>query len=179
MLDGSSIRAAREAKGMTQAELAEKIGTSQQTVDKIERGIMKRTTYLPEIYQVLDIAETAKPVSTNGGLTPLMVLRTILCANPTAEQILAALAANGFKIVPENEMSEWVDVETEKDWLDPLAFVNEIMKRRKVSSTELARAAGLAASTLNRWLRNDGSESLTVRTLQKIREWDRSQGEQS
>lgn len=84
MLDGSNIRAAREAKGMTQAELAEKIGTSQQTVDKIERGVMKRTTYLPEIQKVLGI-DHGIPISENTGLSPLAVLRTILCANPTAE----------------------------------------------------------------------------------------------
>lgn len=100
MLDGSNIRAAREAKGMTQAELAEKIGTSQQTVDKIERGVMKRTTYLPEIQKVLGIGEDPSKLSSPpiAGLNPLMVLRTILCANPTAEQILAALDANGFEI---------------------------------------------------------------------------------
>ena len=107
-------------------------------------------------------------------MTPVEILRTILCANPTAEQILAALAANGFEIVPAGrkpapDMVEWI-VD------DPMAFVREVIDRRGISLGALAIAAKIAPSTLTRAL-NDPSHKFTLstKTIQKIREWDRSQ----
>ncbi len=45
---GEDIRTAREAKGWSQAELAEKAGTTQQTVDRIERGVTEHSrAYVP------------------------------------------------------------------------------------------------------------------------------------
>lgn len=43
------IRAAREARGMTQAELATRVGTKQQTVDKIEKGKINYSRFLRRI----------------------------------------------------------------------------------------------------------------------------------
>jgi transcriptional regulator with XRE-family HTH domain len=242
-LDGSSIKAAREAKGMTQAELAEEVGVAQQTIDKIESGKMKRTTYLPEIQSALsmvrckslgeriafarrwakktqaDVAAALNitPQAVSGwernearpeldkmaelaalvgaqldwlighagreppsGTPPLQVLRTILCADPTAEQILAALEANGLSIVPKSngllvdlEEGSAVPVSTTEAIDDPIAFVREVMERRGVSSTQLARSAGISPSTLNRALNDPNHTCIwSSRTLRKIKEWD-------
>lgn len=100
-------------------------------------------------------------------LSPAMVLRTILCANPTAEQIESALAANGFKIVSVNPSPHSED--------DPLAVVREIIERRSLSANKLATKVGIAPSTLNRALNKpDHKFMLSTRTLKKIREWDRA-----
>lgn len=98
-----------------------------------------------------------------------MVLRTILCASPTAEQIEAALAANGFKIVSVDAPMAGLVVD------DPIAFIQEILSRRGMTSTELARAVGLAASTLNKkFAHPDDAGSLNTTTLKRIADWDRS-----
>lgn len=46
---GSIIRAAREARGMSQDDLARRVGTKQQTIDKIESGTIKHSRYFPKI----------------------------------------------------------------------------------------------------------------------------------
>lgn len=52
---GDQVRLAREAKGWSQSELAEKIGANQQTIGKIETGKIKRSSYLGLIERALGI----------------------------------------------------------------------------------------------------------------------------
>lgn len=52
---GTLIKSARLAKGLTQSELAKNVGTRQQTIEKIERGIVKHSSFLPAIAQELSI----------------------------------------------------------------------------------------------------------------------------
>lgn len=54
---GDKIRTAREARGWSQAELGEKVGTSQQTIDKLERGIVSHSRYLRQILSILQLSE--------------------------------------------------------------------------------------------------------------------------
>ncbi|CAK7257727.1 MULTISPECIES: helix-turn-helix transcriptional regulator [unclassified Shinella] len=53
--DGPIIRAAREANGWSQAFLAEKAGTSQQTVDRIERSVVLRSKSVLALKAILGI----------------------------------------------------------------------------------------------------------------------------
>ena len=53
---GDEVKLAREERGWSQAQLAEAAGTSQQTVDRIERGVTGSSKALPEIQKVLGIA---------------------------------------------------------------------------------------------------------------------------
>jgi transcriptional regulator with XRE-family HTH domain len=52
---GEKIRAAREAKGWSQEELANTAGVSQTTIDKIERGLTKRSRFLHYITSKLEL----------------------------------------------------------------------------------------------------------------------------
>lgn len=52
---GRIVRAAREAKGLSQAKLGSLIGVKQQSLDAIERGDTQRSKYLPEIARELEI----------------------------------------------------------------------------------------------------------------------------
>lgn len=225
MLDGSSIRAAREAKGMSQADLAEKIGTVQQTIDKIENGKIARTSYLPEIYQVLGIGgketvgaglnrrrlqtglsmdELARKMGLAGQssiqryLVPdydlelrpdiarkfdaalgeagldltARIERAFFFAGYTSRErdhILRILEINDLEIAATGVGAEAID--------DPLAFVREILARREMSPGGLAIEADISPSTLTRALNDPNHKfKLSVTTLQKIREWDRSHG---
>src|SRR5256885_1724353 len=49
------IRAARERRGWSQEALAEAAGVSQSTIDKIERGLTKRSRFLHAIANVLNL----------------------------------------------------------------------------------------------------------------------------
>jgi len=46
---GGIIRTAREDRGWTQADLANRVGTKQQTIEKIEQGKIKYSSYFPRI----------------------------------------------------------------------------------------------------------------------------------
>lgn len=55
MEQGESVKGARLKAGLSQQELAESVGTFQQTIDKIERGIVKHSRYLPGILERLGL----------------------------------------------------------------------------------------------------------------------------
>lgn len=52
---GTRIRAAREAKGWSQADLARATGIKQQSIDAVEKGATRRSKFLPEIVAELGI----------------------------------------------------------------------------------------------------------------------------
>lgn len=58
-LRGESIRAAREARGWSQAKLADAVGTTQQTIDRIEKGQTDYSRYLDRIFDALEIVRPA------------------------------------------------------------------------------------------------------------------------
>lgn len=50
------IRTEREKRGWSQDHLAELVGTKQQTIDKIESGITKKSSFLPRILTALELS---------------------------------------------------------------------------------------------------------------------------
>lgn len=52
-IDGRRVRIAREAKGLSQPQLADLVGMSQQGINEIEQGRSKRPRKLPEIAEAL------------------------------------------------------------------------------------------------------------------------------
>lgn len=68
---GQIVREAREKRGWSQERLAKEAGTSQTTIDNIERGVTRRSRYLLDVLRALDIsidhvdASVTKPNVTN------------------------------------------------------------------------------------------------------------------
>ena len=58
MTSGDQIRKAREAKGLSQADLARAVGISQPAINKIEKGGIVKSKYIPDILRALNIAAT-------------------------------------------------------------------------------------------------------------------------
>ena len=52
---GEQIRQAREARGWSQANLADAVGTTQQTIDRIERGVTRNSASIYTIREVLEL----------------------------------------------------------------------------------------------------------------------------
>lgn len=59
--DHKELRLARIARGLTQAQLAERIGTTQQTVDRIERGLVSFSRHVPAMRKELTGNSEEKP----------------------------------------------------------------------------------------------------------------------
>ena len=55
MKNGSRIRQAREAQGLSQQQLAERAGTTQQTIDRIEAGQTQHSRATPAILRALGL----------------------------------------------------------------------------------------------------------------------------
>jgi transcriptional regulator with XRE-family HTH domain len=69
------VKQARAAKGLSQPELARRVGTTQQTIDKIETGKVKTSSFLPAIAVELGIPidrvlKIGHRISTPGPLVP-------------------------------------------------------------------------------------------------------------
>lgn len=103
---GLLVRGARRAAGMTQAELARRVGTSQSTVDKIERGCLKRGgSFLAEIAIELDI-----PVDRVAYISP-----------PSDGAIYAAVSRRGM--MP----GEWAQLDADVDQIVIDAMIQDIL----------------------------------------------------
>ena len=64
----SAIRRARDRLDISQAQLAKDAGTTQQTVDRIERGQLSHSMALPAILAVLGISEDGRQLTGSGML---------------------------------------------------------------------------------------------------------------
>ncbi|MCE9941869.1 XRE family transcriptional regulator [Serratia quinivorans] len=53
---GERVKFKRESLELTQAELAAKVGTSQQSIEQLESGKTKRPRYLPELASALEVS---------------------------------------------------------------------------------------------------------------------------
>lgn len=65
---GQQVREAREARGWSQEQLAEAVGTTQSTIDRVESGASLRSRFGPEIAALLGLGWNLK-----GGATPRIV----------------------------------------------------------------------------------------------------------
>ena len=66
---GQQIRERRREKGLSQADLAEKVGTHQQTIEKIEKGTVKYSRYLHRITEELGLPfPRVEPQNTSKGV---------------------------------------------------------------------------------------------------------------
>lgn len=62
---GQQVREARESRGLSQQALAELANTTQQSIDRIERDVVKRSRSLIEVAAVLDIPLSVARSSTS------------------------------------------------------------------------------------------------------------------
>ena len=67
-LRGNEIKRQREARGWSQAQLAEAAETTQQTVDRIERGVTGNSKALPQVQRALGLPEQYTGVDPEGRL---------------------------------------------------------------------------------------------------------------
>lgn len=73
MEPGQRIRQAREAKGWSQGDLAQKVHISQPAIKKIEAGDTQRSKYLPQIAAALDLPlADVMPEADEGGVPGLI-----------------------------------------------------------------------------------------------------------
>lgn len=63
MASGDQIKQARDARGLSQQQVAEAIGVRKSTVQKIESGVTQRSRHLPEIKRLLGLPSDTEPVS--------------------------------------------------------------------------------------------------------------------
>lgn len=105
---GKIVRAARVQRGWSQPELAKRVGTKQQTIEKIELGKIKHSSFLPAIAQELNIAigtvvRNSRPLAT--------ALETVPGSQLIGERdlkVYAAVQGGSGTLVLSNEPVEYV-----------------------------------------------------------------------
>lgn len=104
---GAVIRAAREAKGLSQADLARAIGIKQQSLDSVENGKTAKSKYLPEIAAELslkpdEVGLPKEPTPADGWIPGPQILQ------PGRDfPIYAAVEGGPGEIVRSNEPVDW------------------------------------------------------------------------
>lgn len=71
MTPGEMIARAREARGWSQKDLADRVGVSQVAILKIENGGTKQSKFLPKIAQVLELDLADLTPSLNSQMVPV------------------------------------------------------------------------------------------------------------
>lgn len=101
------VRKARMAKKISQPELARRVGTTQQTIEKIESGKIKHSSYLPAIAKELSIAIERVVRNPNG----ISAVETIPASRLIGERdlsVYASVQGGPGAIILSNEPVEYV-----------------------------------------------------------------------
>lgn len=165
---GGRLNRRRIESGLTMEELARKAGFSGQS--SIQR-------YLAPDYDLELRPHIARKFESAFGSTDNLpnleaakIIDIAITCGADGTKMLKALDMAGFEVVSKKAIAVSASID------DPLEYVKEVLSRRNISATQLARQCGLAASTLNRALNKpDHKCILSGRTIRKIKEWDAAQ----
>lgn len=104
---GAIVREAREAKGLSQQDLARAIGIKQQSLDAVEKGRTQRSKFLPEIAAELGIdpeqVGLPREPSTDSG----MLTRSSLISAERDFPIYASVEGGPGEIIRSAEAVDW------------------------------------------------------------------------
>ena len=100
------VRRAREAQNMTRSELAKKVGTTPQTIEKYERGIIRRSKIEPQLFAVLGLRRDAPEADTAKQTAPL-------AAEPSSDNAPGPHADDTETEVTENPTKARLDTDYE------------------------------------------------------------------
>lgn len=105
-LPGDIIKQEREAAGITQAELASRVGTKQQTIDKIEAGKIKHSRLFPRIAMELrfDIVKLLPELGTNTNV----ITESDLRSNQRDFPVHVAAQGGRGELIVSSEPVSWV-----------------------------------------------------------------------
>jgi phage repressor protein C with HTH and peptisase S24 domain len=107
MKNGSRIRQAREALGWTQAELAQKAGTTQQTIDRLESGQTQLSRATPAILQALGL-ETVQSNTPDIKLEPAKLVSGEQLVGERDLPVYSAAEGGDGALILSTDPIEWV-----------------------------------------------------------------------
>lgn len=123
---GEKIRAQRELLGLSQVDLAKRVGVSQVAIDKIERGKTRKSRYLPEV-----LASLGMPLD--------LISETVGNAaslESTVRRVPAA-ATSQTRIIGKAKAGEFIAIEDLGDW-DEQRFIEDAPDPRFPNARRLA-----------------------------------------
>ena len=108
----SRVKAKREQLGLTQSELAEKVGTSQQAIEQLEGGRTKRPRYLPELASVFDVSSEWLLHGTGHSNVTFAGKNEPKGRYPLISWISAGAWAEACEPYDLSQISEWIETDT-------------------------------------------------------------------
>lgn len=103
-ISGPEIKAAREGRKWSQADLARLVGVRQNTIAQIELGTTKKSKYLPDIVRVLDDPDTSP--SGEGLTDQLTIVKNDLVGNRDLPLFAAVEAGDGMLVMGSDPIGE-------------------------------------------------------------------------
>lgn len=107
MKNGSRILQARQALGLSQQEVAEKAGTTQQTVDRVERGLTQHSRATPAILRVLGL-ESDQTNSLDIKLEPAKLVSGEQLVGERDLPVYSSAQGGGGALILSTDPIEWV-----------------------------------------------------------------------
>lgn len=105
---GAIIRAAREAKGLSQTDLGRMVGIKQQSIDSVEKGNVQRPRFLPEIAAELGIEPSRVGLPKDTGPTEPGFLPASKIISPTRDfPIYASVEGGPGEIIRSVDPVDW------------------------------------------------------------------------
>lgn len=110
---GDRVKIKRDSLGLTQTQLAEKVGTSQQAIEQLEGGKTKRPRYLPELSSVLGVSTKwlleGGEEEIKGDNFKFVGTYTPGKRYPVLSSVQAGCWAEAIEAYTLNEISEWLE----------------------------------------------------------------------
>lgn len=105
---GDIIRSKREQLRLTQGDLASRVGTKQQTIEKIELGKIKHSSYLPAICSVLGIDFSMVARNVPGPASPPKPIPASDLYGERDLPVYAVVQGGSGALILSSEPVEWV-----------------------------------------------------------------------
>lgn len=110
---GARVKSKRDQLDLTQGQLAERVGTSQQAIEQLEGGKTKRPRYLPELARVLGVSIDwlldGKDEGLKGDNFSLAGQYAPGKRYPVLSSVQAGCWAEAIEAYSINEISEWLE----------------------------------------------------------------------
>lgn len=106
------VKARREQLGLTQTELAEKVGTSQQAIEQLEGGKTKRPRYLPELASFFGVTVEWLLDGTSNSNFTFMSKNEPKGKYPLISWVSAGSWAEACEPYDLSQISEWIETDT-------------------------------------------------------------------
>jgi transcriptional regulator with XRE-family HTH domain len=173
------VKNARTNKGLSQPELARRVGTTQQTIDKIESGIVKHSRYLPAIAVELGVSlDRVLRFRQKGGEVAAIAGHTLVSGDRDLPVYAATMGSSGVQVLsstPVEYVSRPEPLARVRDGYGVIVGDDSMSPEARSGDTALVNShmpPRVGDTCVFRSIKEDGSQHSCIKSLRKITDKD-------